>query len=140
MKKILFVLCATLLPALVCAQATDDINTDNAAPDKVFVERYNPRDQRFIDLEAKHRAEINRSIDNTLRHMDDKQIAVMTSFMNANETKKAKLSGDFDSAKYVDGKDAKSIKKYIEDSFNAEIYVPMSEPELVEVTPAEPNE
>jgi len=129
MNKIFLIFAMVLFPTIVSAQSVVEIDG------KFYEEKYNARDQKFIDLEAEHRAEINRGINNTLRNMSDKEIAIMTGFINANENKKANITGDFDNKKNVEGKDATAVRKYIENSFNTESYVPMSEPELVEIEP-----
>lgn len=134
MKKTLLILTAAFFPAIVCAQVVVE------ADGKVYEEKYNSIDQRMVDLEAEHRAEVNRRIDNTLRHMNKNEVSIMTNFVNGYEKKKANTAGDYDKERFIESKDKKAIKKYVEDSFNTESYVPMSEPELVEVKPETESE
>lgn len=134
MRKTLLILTTAFIPSIVCAQVLVEANG------KVYEEKYNSIDQRMIDLEAEHSAEISRKIDNTLRHMNKNEISIMTNFVNEYEKKKANSSGEYDKERLIESKDKNAIKKYVEDSFNTESYVPMSEPELVEVKPETESE
>lgn len=126
MKKLLLILSFTALPLVVSAQ-------EPQTETKIWVERYQKSDEDAMKMAIESRKEINNNLDKTLSDMNDGQKATMANMMRKAEKKKAKLSGNANDTIEIKGNDDKAIKKYVNDSFNTDAYVPLSKPELIQV-------
>ena len=125
MRKVLIMLSLISFPLIVCAQTTEK--------QKVLIEQYQPADQQLIELGEKHFKEMNQDIDKQLKNMTPKQKAAMTDSLRYMERKKARISGDNSAEIEVNGNGEDAIRKYFNKFSSPDLYIPLTEPEIVEV-------